>query len=150
MDAEEVGKIDLQARRRFTYLSETGDTWRSHADDALVGKAWHADCDDLASTVLDLLGRAGVNLQDRYRLVVASKGKKPDHMVACVRLGDGCFRIVGDTFGPDYPAAVMKHRGVFYNRLSENSPEPIWRKGVPWTIKNGTKHVRVDSVGEDR
>lgn len=133
MDADQIHGADALARRLFTYRQEPGDTWRSHADEALRGEAWQGDCDDLASTVLDLLGRQGGAHEDRYRLIVSStNGKKADHMVACVRTADGSFRIVGDTFAPDYPAAAMRHRGLFYNRLSETVPEAIWREGVPW------------------
>lgn len=133
MEADAIRAVDARARGRFTYLAETGDNWRSHADAVLKGMSWSGDCDDLASTALDLLGRDGVAAGDRYRLVVSSSGtKKPDHMVACVRADDGAFLIVGDTFKPAYFVAAMRHRGIFYNRLNENLPEAVWREGVPW------------------
>lgn len=136
MDTDAIRAIDARVRRRFTYLAETGDNWRSHAEAVLKGQAWAGDCDDLASTALDLLGQGGVVLDDRYRLVVSSTGaKKPDHMVACARADDGVFLIVGDTFKPAYPASAMRHRGVFYNRLNETQPEAVWREGVPWSPK---------------
>lgn len=131
MDVDAVVAADRLARKRFTYKSEPGDTWRSHADAALSGEAWAGDCDDLASTVLDILGREGLPLEDRFRLVVATEGKKPNHLIACAFI-DGSFQIVGDTFRPAYPAKAMRHRGIFYNRLSETKPEAIWREGVPW------------------
>lgn len=122
---------DAQARQHFTYKPDIGpDTWRSHADDALHGTAWAGDCDDLASTVLDLLGREGMSLADRYRLFVSTTGDdQVDHMVACVSADDGSFWIVGDTFAPIYPAGQMKHRGLFYTRLSEAGER---REGNPW------------------
>ncbi|HKU53924.1 MAG TPA: hypothetical protein VJP60_01055 [Rhizomicrobium sp.] len=133
MDADAIRAVDARARSRFLYRAESIDNWRSHADAVLKGEAWFGDCDDLASTTLDLLGRDGVAADDRYRLVVSSTGaKKPDHMVACVRADDGAFLIVGDTFKPAYAAAAMRHRGIFYNRLNETQPEAVWREGVPW------------------
>src|SRR5689334_393010 len=103
MDADAIRAVDARTRDRFTYLAETVDNWRSHADAVLEGVSWSGDCDDLASTTLDLLGRQGVAAVDRYRLVVSSAGtKKPDHMVACVRAKDGAFLIVGDTFESAY------------------------------------------------
>jgi hypothetical protein len=134
MDVEAIRAIDARARQGFTYLADGSiDNWRSHADAVLRGDRWSGDCDDLASTALDLLGRQGVATEDRFRLLVsASGGKTPDHMVGCVRADDGAFLIAGDTFRPVYPAAAMRHRGIFYNRLSETSPEAVWREGVPW------------------
>jgi hypothetical protein len=135
MDADAVRAIDARARHGFGYRADgSTDNWRSHADAVLKDQPWSGDCDDLASTVLDLLGRQGVAADDRYRLLVSSAGAKtPDHMVACVCAANGAFLIVGDTFRPAYPATSMRHRGVFYNRLNETLPEAVWREGVPWT-----------------
>lgn len=134
MSPEDIKAADRLARKSFTYKSEAGDTWRSRADEALAGTAWQGDCDDLASTVLDILGRQGLPLESRYRLVVASAGdkRKPDHLAGCAIANDGSFLIVGDTFRAAYAAPAMRHRGIFYNRLSENQPDAIWREGVPW------------------
>ena len=134
MDVDAIRAVDARARHGFTYRADgTIDSWRSHADAVLKDEFWSGDCDDLASTALDLLGRQGVAADDRYRLLVSSGGgKRPDHMVACVRVDNGAFLIVGDTFRPTYPAVAMRHRGIFYNRLSETLPEPVWREGVPW------------------
>lgn len=133
MDADLIRRLDAEARQNFTYKPDQVDNWRSHADDALKGAAWAGDCDDLASTVLDLTGRQGAALSDRYRLLVSSTGSNTvDHMVGCVVDGQGKFWIVGDTFDAAYPAAQMKHRGLFYNRLSEAVSPPTWRDGVPW------------------
>jgi hypothetical protein len=133
MDADTIRRLDAEARQRFTYRPDAVDNWRSHGDEVLRGEDWQGDCDDLASTVLDLLGRNGMALGDRYRLLVSTLGESQvDHMVACAVDADGHFWIVGDTFAPAYPAALMKHRGLFYNRLTETQPKAVWRDGVPW------------------
>lgn len=137
MDALKIAQVDAEARKRFSYISDGSiDTWRSHADEVLADKRWHGDCDDLASTVLDMLARLGVPLEDRFRLMVSATGTKiVDHMVGCVRAEDGSFLIVGDTFRPSYNCTQIKHRGIVYNRLNENPPhveETIWREGFPW------------------
>lgn len=129
-----VDAIDRQARKGFTYRQEPGDTWRSHADDIFHDRAWQGDCDDLASSCLDMLSQMpGVEMSDLYRLMVSSVGGKlPDHMVAAVWIVDSkAFRIVGDTFRPSYDAAAMKHRCFFYNRMDEQRPV-LWRVGAPW------------------
>ena len=135
MDADVIRAVDAQARHGFTYRPDGAiDNWRSHADAVLKDEFWSGDCDDLASTVLDLLGRQGLAVDDRYRLLVSSSGgKTPDHMVACARAGDGAFLIVGDTYRSAYSAAAMRHRGIFYNRMNETQPEAVWREGVPWS-----------------
>lgn len=123
---------DTMARRRFSYRADPRgqDIWRSHADAVLAGSAWSGDCDDLASTVLDLLGREGFSLEDRFRLLVGSGfSAKIDHMVAAA-LSGGRLLIIGDTFGPAYPIREMKHRPILYQRMSE-ARDGIWREGAP-------------------
>lgn len=116
-----IENVDKLARERFTYKADPvlKDTWRSHAKQVLAGEAWSGDCDDLASTVLDLLGRNGVALEDRYRLYVASdKSDTVDHMVAAVRANDGDIYVVGDTFAPIYKLNRMAHRLLGSEKLS--------------------------------
>ena len=123
---------DAMARRRFTYVADPfgRDTWRSHADTVLAGSPWEGDCDDLASTVLDLLGREGFPLDQRFRLLVSTtSGRVIDHMVAAGVQG-GKILILGDTFGPAYDISRMTHRGILFQRMSE-AREGIWREGVP-------------------
>lgn len=63
MLAADVRRWDQAARDGFTYAGDGAlDTWRSHAADVLNSRPWRGDCDDLVSTVLDLLGRRGVPL----------------------------------------------------------------------------------------
>lgn len=133
MRISEIKHWDLRARERFTYLADVGDTWRSHADEVLRGEAWRGDCDDLASTVLDLLGRAGLPLDQQYRLEVDSKGgDQVDHLIACALDGGGELWVVGDTFGVAYRAGDMMHAPVQYQRMSEF---PTVRLGAPWSAK---------------
>ena len=125
-------EADRLARQNFTYLADPValDLWRSHADAALDGRPWSGDCDDLASTVLDILGRAGTPLADRYRLFVSTRGlKTPDHMIAAVR-DRGRIWIVGDTFRPCYSIGEMAHRACFYQRMDEVA-DGVTREGRP-------------------
>lgn len=135
MLAADVRAWDQAARSRFTYESDgVMDTWRSHANAVLDQKHWRGDCDDLVSTVLDLLGRRGAPLDQRFRLLVDSKGGDTvDHMVGCVLTADHRFLIVGDTAGPAYGASSMLHRALQYQRMDEwSGDDPVWRDGAPW------------------
>lgn len=136
MRAADVIAADQLARAGFRYQGDgLFDTWRSHADAALAGELWAGDCDDLASTVLDLVTRQGLALDRTYRLLVSSTGAPGfDHMVAAVQAEDGAFLLVGDTFGGAYPAGRMRHLPVKYQRLDEFAAgENRWRDGAPWT-----------------
>lgn len=138
MNAVDVRAWDQAARAGFTYEGDgVFDTWRSHAGAVLNGRRWSGDCDDLTSTVLDLLGRRSVPLDQRFRLLVdSSGGGKIDHMVGCVLTADRQFLIVGDTFGQAYGARSMPHRAIEYQRMDEWTPggDAIWRAGAPWRV----------------
>lgn len=136
MLAAEVRRWDSAARDRFTYESDGQfDTWRSHAAAVLESKPWRGDCDDLVSTVLDLLGRRGAALEHRFRLLVDSGSGKVDHMIGAVLTSDRRFMVVGDTFAPAYGAASGPHRCIAYQRMDEwnEKGEPVWRAGAPWS-----------------
>lgn len=136
MLAADVRAWDKAAQDLFTYVGDgVFDTWRSYAYKVLENERWTGDCDDLTSTVLDLLGRRGVPLSQRYRLLVDSAHQgSADHMIGCVLTSDRQFMIVGDTFAPAHGAAMMRHRPVFYQRMDEWTAdgEPVWRDGTPW------------------
>lgn len=134
----EIEIIDIAARKRWSYAADAAvqESWRSHADHVLRGEAWAGDCDDLASTVLDLLARDGVPPQSMWRVMVDSYGgAKIDHQVGMVQDDAGMFLIVGDTFGPTSPAAASRHRIILAHRLDEYFPDgtAMWREGPPWT-----------------
>lgn len=128
---------DKVARAHFTYKADgtrpEENTWRSLADEALAGKSWVGDCDDLASTALDILTRTLPDdaLDKCFRLEVASPdcpaGVPFDHMIGAVMLPGLNLWIIGDTFGEAYPASRMPHRIVNYSKLSEGT---VWKKGT--------------------
>ena len=132
LTVELIRLADLTARKGFTYQSEgtkpEDDIWRSFADDALNERRWSGDCDDLASTSLDILCRLlagkGIDLplDGMFRLQVQTQDCPPtvpfDHMVAGVMLGHELW-IIGDTYGHAYPYKRSPHRIVRWSRLSE-------------------------------
>lgn len=137
MDLDLINRWDRRARERWRYLADAADAWRSHADDVLAGRAWRGDCDDLASTALDLLARAGCPLDRLWRLIVTAAGGQR-HMVGCVQADDGRLWIVGDTFGACYRAESMAHSPVQSCRLDEAHADDnrgLWREGAPWTLE---------------
>lgn len=134
VNAAEIRRWDLAARARYVYQPDAPgtDTWRSHAPDVLAGCAWAGDCDDLASTVLDLCDRAGAQLPEQYRLIVTAPNGE-GHMIAAQVDDAGRIWIIGDTFGSEpYPAESCPHKPVRYQRMSEVADD-TWREGAPWT-----------------
>lgn len=134
MRARALQDADGRARLRFTYQPDLSDrdNWRSHADDVEAGRDWSGDCDDLASTVLDLLARASVPLDQLYRLIVSTRrNDAPDHMMACAWDDRGACWIIGDTFGPAYPAQDCPHQPLQYQRMDDIG---VWRDGAPWVL----------------
>lgn len=126
---------DKAAKSNFTYEADgDGDTWRSHAEAALARRPWSGDCDDLASTALDLLTRWDGNMPlDRlFRLCVASpdcpRDLFYDHMVAGYKDEKGNLFIFGDTFTHACHVSRSPHKVRRYACLSEGI---VWRVGQP-------------------
>ena len=136
MNEHDIRVADREARGNHIYLSDPplNDNWRSHAPEALGGRKWKGDCDDIASTALDILGKHNMPLKSRWRLLVAANGaSEVNHMVAAACDGDGHFWIVGDTFDPTYPAGQCPHLILHYNRLDERKGnKAVWRDGAPF------------------
>lgn len=121
---DQLKDADRKARKNFVYQGETKDEWRSMAKEALSGKTWRGDCDDLASTACHLAIMAGRPMKDLWFAMVSSTGgKKVDHMVGIAR-SEKAFYIIGDTFGPIYPASQMQHSLLFVHRL--DWPKEKW------------------------
>jgi len=135
MRPAEIIAIDARARARFVYVEDVMDMWRSHADAVERGEEWRGDCDDLTSTTLDLLTRAGLPITQAYRLHV-NAGNGPhagnsatdvNHQIAVVLDDRGDAWVVGDTFGPAYPYTRMEHVVCYHHRLDRRSS-----KGAPF------------------
>jgi hypothetical protein len=130
LTADQIIAIDARMRAGFKYVPDGEvDSWRSHYEAAKAG-AWSGDCDDLTSTVLDALHRKGHPADRMWRLLVSSKRTAVvDHMVGVVEDVEGRRWVVGDTFGPAYPASRLKHRVLFESRVSDRTRNglPFWR-----------------------
>lgn len=146
MNFAEIKHWDDAARKNFAYLADgPKDLWRSHADDVLANKSWQDDCDGLAMTVLDLCVRAGLPMEDAFRLAVYASSDGSGHMAGGIYDDELSIWVVGDTFKAAYPAAWMLHKPNVYNRLSERRIDPItgkdisqWRGGAPWIVKGAS------------
>lgn len=128
-----IREWDLKARELYTRRADPPDydNWRSYADDVLAGRPWAGDCDDLTSTVVDLLNRAGVPKSGLYRVLVNASGARfIDHMIGCVWDDDGRAWIVGDALaGEPYPAEQCRYPVCRYETLDALK---TWRSGAPW------------------
>lgn len=126
--SDDMGLIRwAEARARQTWVRPTEpegkDRWQSFADEALAGRSWAGDCDDLVFTVLDLMARRGFPASRIYRVTLSTTTPGELHMVGVVRLSDGRLIVVGDaTRGSfyDYPAGWPL---VALNHASEG---PFW------------------------
>jgi hypothetical protein len=121
LTAKEMHAIDVAARKNYTYKHdpEGRDNWRSYHKEVAAGKAWSDDCDSLASTVVNLLILRGLPMERCwFAHVDSTRGGKVDHMVAFAEANDGSMWVVGDTFGPTYPARNMKHTLIQFCRVS--------------------------------
>lgn len=140
---------DGTARRYFHYREDgKTDTWRSFAEQALLHRDWHGDCDDLASTALDLLARGvtpgpvRAELTTRmYRLKVKSAQCRPgipyDHMIAAVKIGADLW-IIGDTFTKAHKIEASPHSLLKPGRIyshSKVSEGVVWRAGFGDLLK---------------
>lgn len=149
-DLIRVQNADGVARRNFFYEAEGmgRDEWRSHAPEAIAGRNWRGDCDDLASTALDILsqnispGPARNELLSRmYRLKVKSEQCPPgvpfDHMIAAVKVGRDLW-IIGDTFLKAHKVEQSPHYLLKPGRIhshSKVSEGVVWRAGFGDLLK---------------
>lgn len=131
-----VRHFDALARSRWSYKADPpgNDNWRSHADDVLAGRHWEGDCDDLASTALDLMMRGvpGIPQDKLFRMCVKTRqcpaGVPFDHMVAGCLVRPGALVLFGDTFGDPQFYAHSTHRVIRYASVAEGV---VWRNGHP-------------------
>lgn len=120
MNSNNIIKIDKLVRSKFTYKLDDGDHWRSFAKEVKAGKEWQGDCDDLATTTIQMLSEQGVKSTSLARACVSStNGKKIDHMIAFCKDDKGIIWVIGDTFGSAYRLDSMKHRPIFISLVSE-------------------------------
>jgi len=111
---ELIKEVDALARQRYTYTADkpNKDSWVSHASEVLNNKHWYGDCDDLVSTVCDLLTSKGIPKDNIWFAEVSSqKNHKIDHLIGIVKDGKDLW-IVGDTFQSCYKIQVMEHELV--------------------------------------
>jgi predicted transglutaminase-like cysteine proteinase len=106
----QILSTNLTARDRFIYTSDVKDNWRVSSARVLLDQRWTGDCDDLASTTLDMLIRAGQPLNKAWLVLVDVDHKNLlDHLVAMVEDDSGQHWIVGDTMhGLPIPVAEVK------------------------------------------
>lgn len=114
LSAYEIVDRSLEAKSTFNYLADVEDTWRDHSYEASSKLGWYGDCDDLTSTTLSMLVRAG-QPRNKIWMVLADVYHKTiiDHLVGMVQDKDGKFWIVGDTSRQNaYPASRVEYRIV--------------------------------------
>ena len=119
-----IRDMDARVRKGFTYVSDVKDTWRIHSTAVMTHQPWQGDCDDLASTTLDVMARHGQPLDKMWLVIVASQAGakisgRLDHLVAVVEDNAGEFWVVGDTSGKVTPLAEMAYRPLTFAAMSD-------------------------------
>lgn len=125
LNAETIIRIDNGARTNYTYRKDPrdNDRWLSYHRHVMNNQPWSDDCDSLASTVANLIAIRGHPLHKLwFAHVDSSHDGKLDHMIAFAEsIGEGKLApqllVIGDTFGPCYPATAMRHKLVKFCRL---------------------------------
>lgn len=103
-------------------LQLTRDRWLSYHKQVLANQPWSDDCDSLASTIANLIAMEGHPLEKLWFAHVDTNQRDTvllDHMIAFAECRAGTLHVVGDTFGPCYPAEVMQHKLVKFCRLDD-------------------------------
>lgn len=132
--AAQIIAADKKVRKLFKYVHDKAgfDEWNSFADNVKLNKPIYGDCDDFASTVLDLLAQEGAPRTCLARGMVSSKKTATvDHMVGYCIDDKGKVWVVGDTFGPAYGIKQMVHSQIKYSPVSTGI---VWLPGkIPGT-----------------
>lgn len=91
-------EISLSVQKGYVYTADPVDNWNSYSALHVRHETWYGDCDDLTSTTLDMLHRAGQPLDKMWMLLnnVRSRGTL-DHVVGVIQTSDGRYYVVGDT-----------------------------------------------------
>lgn len=156
MNQEQVRNIDALVRDRAVYVHDRVDLWRSFAKELLADPRYQmqGDCDDWSQTALHLAYLAGgVSKKDLIRAVVISKGATvPDHMIGIVRLDDGNYMTIGDTFGPSEKfsttdligARVSGHKIV---AVSSFADKLMWRGKLRRKANTANRGMKLSAQG---
>lgn len=149
-----IRDIDWQMRVLATYKHDAAlkDTWRSYATSVLAGKPFAGDCDDWASTVLDMLVRAGAPKDRLYRALVSTDGDVINHFVGIVELDNGERWTIGDTFGPPEPVNGNRAGPHHLLEVSRVSEKLRWRRVALGSMQRETNSasgaLRASSAGQ--
>lgn len=135
LGAYDIIQTSLEVKSHFTYVADVVDNWRVHSSAVLMKQDWSGDCDDLTSTTLDVMIRAG-QPRNKVWMVLADvmHTNVLDHLIGMVQDSEGHYWIVGDTSGQNvYPANRVKYRIVGVTRADDimNWQDPHWVDAFP-------------------
>lgn len=124
---ELIKEIDRTVDNQWVYKPDgPKDVWQSFATSITNGLTVYGDCDDKASTALQLAVEAGVPL-DRLVRVVAATEDIPNHFLGAYEDDEGHWWTLGDTITRTTRFDYMNYTVYKYSRLNEGN---IWRKPV--------------------
>lgn len=156
MNEVQVHNIDSVVRERAVYVHDRVDLWRSFAKELLADPRYQmqGDCDDWAQTALHLAYlTGGVSKKDLIRAVVISNGSAtPDHMIGIVRLDDGNYMTIGDTFGPSEKFSATNLVGARVSghtivAVSSFADKLLWRGRLRRKANTANRGMKLSALG---
>lgn len=119
LDSTDFQRVERNAREHWTYSHDAEDSWRVFSRRVYDGAAWTGDCDDLALTTLDLLGRMGQPLNKMWLMLVKvdRSTMRADHIIGVAEDKNGMLWIVGDTGPFARPLDTMTYRALAWARM---------------------------------
>jgi hypothetical protein len=122
-------QVEIRARAQYTYSTDIEDSWRVHTHTVYAGVAWTGDCDDLTSTVLDMMGREGQPMNKMWFILVNvdRSAMTADHIIGVVEDRDGKIWVVGDTGPFARPLQDVTYRILAWARLDRPK---VWNTSV--------------------
>lgn len=118
MKIDKIREICAQAFRLFTYRPDPQfqDTWISYAEKVKTNQHFTGDCDDITSTILDLLDQNGCPADHMWRMMVRTENASnagPDHFIGVVQDDDDKKWVVGDTYNHQpYPLSILSWQQI--------------------------------------
>jgi predicted transglutaminase-like cysteine proteinase len=117
----ELQNISHNVFNHFVYKSDAVDSWDDYVAIVDRGQIFYGDCDDITSTTLNALERAGQPLNKMWMMLVNVESHGDlDHIIGVIQDSNGTYWVVGDTNPTNaYPLARLTYSPRAMVRLDQ-------------------------------